>query len=83
MGASLRGMLTHRTLGRARARSAACASGPQLRCCRGSARMLPTAKGERGSATGEFRVPASTAKAAAPMRDGPKWGYSFPLSFMR
>jgi len=45
--------------------------------------MLPTAKGERGSATGEFRVPASSAKAAAPMRDGPEWGYSFPLSFMR
>jgi hypothetical protein len=45
--------------------------------------MLQTAKGELGSPTGEFRVPASSAKAAAPMRDGPEWGYSFPLSFMR
>ena len=83
MGACLMGRLTHRTLGRARARSAACASGPQLRYCRGSAQMLQTAKGELGSPTGEFRVPARSANVAAPMLDGPEWGYSFPLSFMR
>ena len=78
MGASTLGKLTHRTLGRARARGAACVSGPQLRCCRGSARMLQVAKGELGSPTGEFRVPACSAKAAAPMLDGPEWAIRSP-----
>ena len=41
------------------------------------------AKGELGSPTGQTHVPACTANVAAPMRDGPEWGYSFPLSFMR
>ena len=52
----------------------------QPRCLLGAGRA---AKGELGSPTGQTHVPACTANVAAPMRDGPEWGYSFPLSFMR
>ena len=78
------GRLTHRTLGRARARSAACVVPVRNFTAAQSRREAEWAvKGELGSPTGESHVPACTAKAAAPTRDGPQWGYSFPLSFMR
>lgn len=78
------GRLTHRTLGRARARSAACVVAVRNFTAAQSRREAVWAvKGELGSSTGECPVPAWTANAAAPTPDGPEEGYSFPLSFMR